>query len=67
MSRRKQPISAPLPLAPGWYVQWAGRSDWQVMDETSARMLQKIIVASGDKVLHVEIDSDTPQKETVMG
>jgi hypothetical protein len=53
-SRRKQPDAAPLPLAPGWYVQWAGRSDWQVETEKSARMIAAILAAPGDRVIHVE-------------
>jgi hypothetical protein len=44
------------PLPPGWYVQWVGRTDWQPMDERTARWLQKLIVSPGDKVLCVEAD-----------
>jgi hypothetical protein len=43
-----------MPTAPGWYVQWSGRSDWFPMDEASARLLQRTIVADGDRVMHVE-------------
>ncbi len=46
-----------LPTQPGWWVQWAGRSDWQPMDEASAKLLARTIVASGDKVVHVEGES----------
>lgn len=55
MARKKiftYPAGHPLP--PGWYVQWAGRSDWQPMDERSALLLRKTIVADGDKVMHIE-------------
>lgn len=53
---RKAPPSVPagVPLLPGWYVQWKGRTDWQRMDEKSAKLLQQILAAQGDRVLHVE-------------
>jgi hypothetical protein len=43
-----------FPTSPGWWVQWAGRTDWQPIDEKTGRWLQKILVANGDRVVHIE-------------
>ena len=52
-----------LPIEPGWWVQWSGRTDWQPMDEGSAKLLSQTIVANGDKVVHVEGESKQPAED----
>lgn len=43
-----------FPTAPGWWVQWSGRTDWMPMDESTAVWLQKILAGEGDKVVHIQ-------------
>lgn len=55
--RRYKPIPGTVhhfPTAPGWWVQWSGRTDWQPMDERTAKGLQKILTGEGDKVVCIE-------------
>lgn len=57
-SRRKFP-SLPgsvhhFPTAPGWWVQWSGRTDWQPVTDTVGKMMRKILAGEGDRVVCVE-------------
>lgn len=51
--RKAPPSHAYLPTVPGWYVQWAGRWDWQELDAATAVALKGILAAPGDRLVEV--------------
>jgi hypothetical protein len=56
-NRRSKPWpgSVPhFPTAPGWWVQWSGRADWQPATDAVGKCMRKILAGEGDCVVWVE-------------
>jgi hypothetical protein len=56
-NRRSKPWPGSVthfPTAPGYWVQWSGRTDWQPVDAKTGEWLQKILAGEGDRVVCVE-------------
>lgn len=62
-SRRKaKPVPGAIrhfPTAPGWWVQWSGRTDWHPMSETEGPLMQKILAGDGDRLVRIAKPEET--------